>query len=258
MTTYFDIYRTRIPIDSIKDFRIIEVEFIFRPVFQEVQRGSSAAFLGFNIFAPTSSTDNCKFEFVSMQPYAAIIGQQGHKSALGEYKAKDFKEALGKDLSGAVIYTIADKFKLKAFKHQKYQCLNLAGRAFTTYLDDIPVKLTWNNGKIAEIFKEDPLYTTLAESTTPGIQYVPALVIKANETFCFYGSGIQIEDVDFEYNRLKEEIDAFRSNKQNRSLFGAKEKLTLPQVPKLRLPTKSESSKESASANELTELENSN
>ena len=128
MAEYFDICGTHIPMASIKDFRTIKVEFVFRPVFRESKKSMMAALSG------------KKYEFAYMEPYAAIIGQQGHKSELGEYKAKDFKEALGKDISGAVIYTIADALKLKAFKRQKYQCVNLAGRAFTTYLDDVPAR----------------------------------------------------------------------------------------------------------------------
>ncbi len=231
MAEYFDICGTHIPMDSIKDFRTIEVEFIFRPVYHEAQKSIMSAFSG------------KKFEFVSMQPYAAIIGQQGHKSALGEYKAKDFKEALGKDLSGAVIYTIADKLKLKAFKHQKYQCLNLAGRAFTTYLDDVPTMLTWNDGRIAEVYKEDPLYASLGQSTTPGIQYVSALLIKANENYCFYGNGIQIADATYEYERLKQTIDEYH-NQKSRKRIGGKDKLALPQLPKFHLPTKATTTKE--------------
>ena len=104
-----------------------------------------------------SALSGKKYEFAYMEPYAAIIGQQGHKSELGEYKAKTFKEALGKDISGALIYTVADKLKLKAFKRTKYQCVNLAGRAFTTFLDDIPAKMLWADGRIAEVYKEDKL-----------------------------------------------------------------------------------------------------
>lgn len=250
MIGFYDICGTHIPISSIKDFRIIQVEFIYRPVYHEiakneVNRTSSNKFEAlFNAAfretkqASIAATPEKKFEFVAMQPYAAIIGQQGHKSALGEYKAKDFKEALGKDLSGAVIYTIADKLKLKAFKQQKYQCLNLAGRAFTTFLDDVPVMLTWNDGRIAEVHKEDPLYVSLGENTTPGIQYVPALIIKAGETFCFYGNGIQLVDVAFEYERLKCEIDEYALEQKKPKKLSGKEKLVLPQIPRFQIPAR--------------------
>lgn len=151
-----------------------------------------------------------------MEPYAAIIGQQGHKSELGEYKAKTFKEALGKDISGATIYTIADKLKLKAFKMPKYQCLNLAGRAFTAYLDDIPAKMIWSDERIAEVYKEDKLSKELNEITTPGIEYITALVVKAKDVFCFYGNGIHIADATNEYERLRYEQEIFVNNKKIR------------------------------------------
>lgn len=211
MAEYFDICGTRIPLSTIKDFRIIKVEFVVRPVFHESKKSMMTAF------------SRKKYEFAYMEPYAAVIGQQGHKSELGEYKAKDFKEALGKDISGAVIYTIADKLKLKAFKRQKYQCVNLAGRAFTTYLEDIPAKMLWADGRIAEVYKEDKLYTELNEITTPGVEYVTALVIKANEVFCLYGDGVQLADTSCEYERLKQEQEAYmyeKSHKKN----GGKEK----------------------------------
>ena len=76
MTEYFDICGTRIAISAIKDFRTIKVEFIFRPVFRESKKLLMSAIAG------------KKYEFAYMEPYAAIIGQQGHKSELGEYKAK--------------------------------------------------------------------------------------------------------------------------------------------------------------------------
>lgn len=226
MTEYFDICGTRIPISSIKDFRIIKVEFVFRPVFCEVRKTLKSAISG------------KKYEFSHMEPYAAIIGQQGHKSELGEYRAKDFKEALGKDLSGAVIYTIADKLKLKAFKRQKYQCVNLAGRAFTTYLDDVPAKMMWADGRMAEVYKEDELYAVLNEITTPGIEYITALVIKANEVFCFYGNGIQIADAGCEYERIKIEQELYEQGKALKKISG-KGKTSLPTIPKFSLPGKS-------------------
>lgn len=225
MAEYFDICGTHIPVSSIKDFRVIKVEFVFRPVFCESRKTMMTAFSG------------KKYDFSHMEPYAAIIGQQGHKSELGEYKAKDFKEALSKDISGAVIYTIADALKLKAFKRQKYQCVNLAGRAFTTYLEDVPAKMIWGDGRVAEVYKEDKLYTVLNEITTPGVEYITALIIKANEVFCFYGNGVQIEDARYEYERLKQEQETYTQDKRHKRL-GGKEKIELPSIPKFHLPGK--------------------
>ena len=228
MADCFDICGTLIPMSSIKDFRIIKVEFIFHPVFCEAKSSLMAAISG------------KKYEFAYMESYAAIIGQQGHKSELGEYKAKDFKEALGKDLSGAVIYTIADKLKLKAFKHQKYQCVNLAGRAFTTYLDDVPAKMLWIDGRVADVYKEDKLYAVLNEITTPSTEYISALIIKANEVFCFYGDGVQLADVGDEYERLKQEIYL---HEQSYKEIGGSGKKKLHSFHAFRLPGKATTKK---------------
>lgn len=225
MGEYFDICGTHIPISSIKDFRTIKVEFVFRPVFRESRKMMMVAISG------------KKYEFSHMEPFAAIIGQEGHKSELGEYKAKDFKEALGKDISGAVIYSIADKLKLKAFKRQKYQCVNLAGRAFTTYLEDVPAKMMWADGRVAEVYKEDKLYTILNEITTPGVEYITTLIVKANEVFCFYGDGIQIENAGYEYERLRQEQAVYTQEKSHKKVIG-KEKISLPTIPRFHLPGK--------------------
>lgn len=115
----------------------------------------------------------------------------------------------------------------------------IAGRSFTTYLDDVPVMLKWNDGRIAEVSKEDPLYSTLGECTTSGIQYIPALIIKANDNYCFYGNNVQVDDVSFEYERLKLELENFNKKKSNKFNEAAK-KFNFAQLSKIRPQTKSE------------------
>lgn len=144
---------------------------------------------------------------------------------------------MGKEISGAVIYTIADKLKLKAFKRQKYQCVNLAGRAFTAYLDDIPAKMMWADGRIAEVYKEDKLYTELNEITTPGVEYITALVIKANDVFCFYGNGVQVADAAYEFERLSWQQETFLNDKKSKKI-GSSEKKELSLFHELHLPKK--------------------
>lgn len=151
---------------------------------------------------------------------------------------------MGKDISGAVIYTIADKLKLKAFKRQKYQCVNLAGRAFTAYLDDIPAKMLWADGRTAEVYKEDKLYAELNEITTPGVEYITALVIKTNDAFCFYGNGIQVADATYEFERLRREQEAFLDGKKQKKI-GSSEKKALPLFSSFHLPGKTVEKKES-------------
>mgnify|MGYP003531039730 FL=1 len=75
------------------------------------------------------------------------------------------------------------------------------------------------------------------EITTPGVEYVSALIIKANEVFSFYGDGIQIADANGEYERLKQEQAEYTSEK-NRKKLGGIEKIALRTLPKFHLPGK--------------------
>lgn len=72
---------------------------------------------------------------------------------------------------------------------------------------------------------------------TPGVEYISALIIKANEVFSFYGDGIQIADANGEYEHLKQEQAEYTLEKGRKKL-GAKDKITLPTIPKFHLPGK--------------------
>ena len=95
----------------------------------------------------------------------------------------------------------------------------------------------WADGRIAEVYKEDKLYTVLNEITTPGVEYISALIIKANEVFSFYGDGVQITDANAEFERLKQEQLEYTLEKGRKKL-SVKEKITIPSIPKLHLPGK--------------------
>ena len=45
MSEHFEIYGTRIPLSAIKDFRIIEVEFVYRPIYREIKKSMLTACL---------------------------------------------------------------------------------------------------------------------------------------------------------------------------------------------------------------------
>lgn len=63
MEGYVEICGTPIEVKSIKDFRVVKKEYIFRPVFEEIPK---------TFFSPT------KYIFKNMEPYAAIIdGKNG-------------------------------------------------------------------------------------------------------------------------------------------------------------------------------------
>jgi len=110
----------------------------------------------------------------------------------------------------------------------------------------------WADGRVAEVYKEDKLYTILNEITTPGVEYITALIIKANEVFCFYGNGIQIADASYEYERLKQEQEAYVQEKHHKKVSG-KEKISLPTIPKLHLPGRIATQKVTESAEQTEE-----
>lgn len=223
MKEYFDIFGTEIKVSEIKEFRIVQKEYIYRPTYVEEEKSLKNALTGKRI------------KFFGMQPYAAIDGGGKNQLATSEYKAKDFKESVGKDLVEGVITSIGDKFNIKTIKSVKYQCVNQAGRRFTTYLEDVPALLMRVDGKASDIRKDDELYFKLGEPIAPAINIVPALVIRTKEQdFIFYGNGIQLQDIQADYVRLKTTMDEFRETKQS-------EKKSLSSfIPKINLPKKKE------------------
>lgn len=223
MKEYFDIFGTEIKLSEIKEFRVVQKEYIYRPTYMEEEKTLKNVLTGKRI------------KFFEMQPYAAIDGGGKNQLATAEYKAKDFKESIGKDLAEGVITFIGDKFNIKTMKSVKYQCINQAGRRFTTYLEDIPALLMRADGKASDIRKEDELYFKLGEPIAPAINIVPALVIRTKEQdFIFYGNGIQLQDIQKDYVRLKSAMDEFRETKQS------EKKGIASFVPKIALPKKKE------------------
>lgn len=222
MTEYFEICGTPIKYSEIKSFRIVQKEYIYRPTYMEAEK--------------TFLNRKPKFNFYGMQPYAAIVGENEKHSSLNQYKAKDFKESLGKDLIEGVITTIGDKFHMKAINSKKYVCINQAGRKFTTYMEDVPALLMRLDGKASDIHKNDELFPLLGEAIAPAINIVHALQIIAKEEYLFYGNDIQIHDIGTEYERLKAELETFK-NENNLLKPKSKVKQLISKLPELASKT---------------------
>lgn len=218
MSEYFEIFGTIIKYADIKDFRVIQREYIYRPTYREEQKG---------VFKVK------KFTFAGMQPYAAIIDEKGSKSNLSSHKAGNFREAAGKDLFEDVRTTIGDKFNIKSIRSKKYTCVNQTGRVFSTYLEDVPALVGREDGKFSDVKKNDELYASLGELIAPAINIIPALWIKATEEYIFYGNGIQIENITEEFNRLKMAMDAYNAEKKDKKagllgVFSKSQNIALP------------------------------
>lgn len=227
MTDYFDICGTPIKFEEIKSFRIVQKEYIYRPTYMEGEK--------------TFLNRNRRYNFFGMQPYAAIIDENEKHSSLKEYKAKDFKESIGKDIIEGVITTIGDKFHIKAINSRKYLCVNQAGRKFTTYLEDVPALLMRQDGKASDIHKNDELYPLLGEPIAPAINIIYALQIIAKEKYIFYGNDIQIHDVNAEYERLKFELNEYNGELEAKKLKN-KMKFVVSKFPELKINRKNDRS----------------
>lgn len=197
MRKYFEICGTRIKLASIKQFRLRQVEYIYRPAYKEVEHNLANFLLG------------KKYEFFAMVPFAAIMSDDNKKSTLASYKTKNFAESLGKD----VVTFVADKLDTpfnRSLGNQKYKVINQAGRKFTVRIKDIPALVMRKDGKASEAYRDTELYTKLGEEVLPAIEYVLGLFISADQEYCFFGNGIQLDHPESEYNRLKLMFDTYR------------------------------------------------
>ena len=237
MREYFEIFGTIIKYSEIKDFRVIQREYIYRPTYREEVKG---------VFKTK------KITFAGMQPYAAIIDEKARKNNVSAHKAGNLKEAAGKDLFEDNRTTIGDKFNMKAIRSKKYTCVNQIGRVFSTYLEDVPALIGREDGKFSDVKKNDELYPLLGEPIAPAINIVPALWIKASEEYIFYGNGIQIENIADTFNRLKLEMDEYNEKKIDKKagllgLFSKPQNFTLPKKRQALL-------EEKASTDEISKL----
>lgn len=201
---YFEIYGTQIPLSSIKNFRLVQKEYIYRPSYREVTQ----TFLGF--------ATKSKYEFAEMIPYAAILDDDEYTLATKKARAITVKDSVIKDVAVGLISQAATRFNIKELKYKKYKCVNIAGRVFECFLEEVPAVIVRGDGKISEVHKHDELYSLLGESIAPAIYFVPAIQISADEDYTFYGNNIQFQDVVPEYNRLKIEMEQYRNSELSR------------------------------------------
>lgn len=204
MDKFIDICGNPIELKEIKEFRIVQREYIFRPVYRETFVKGKGIF----------SREQKQIEFACMKPYAAIKGEKEHTSALDKINPVKIMDSVMKDAAEGITTTLGDKWNIKVFKYKKYECINAAGRTFSTYLLDIPAQLVRSDGKVSEIYKDDEQYKLLGEPIAPAIEIIPALEIVAGKYFIFYGKGIHLNDVLSEYNQLKEAVVDFQNEKE--------------------------------------------
>ncbi len=211
MSGFFEICGNNIRLDSIKNYRIIQREYIYRPAYREV------ATTNLKVFTDT------RFVFDNMIPYAAVIDENEYKAVLSstnnnsivdtnqnpaEFVANIIMSPITfvGDVVGNMFNTIGGWFNFNS--RPKYYCLNLAGRAFETYFDEIPIVIVKDDGSVSDVFKTDEKFGKITNVAKPTIQHVDVLLIEADRKYLFFGNGIQLEDVNLDYNRLKDALNA--------------------------------------------------
>lgn len=255
MKDYFDIFGTPIKYSSIKEFRIVQKEYIYRPAYVETVV-TEQKFMKKSTYT--------KYVFEKMMPYAAILDENDRRGVFGSIKTNSFGESIGKEILGDIRETVGDKFNIKAIKGKKYKCTNQTGRVFSVYLDEIPALVMSAEGKFTDVTTDDPMYLMIGESIMPAINIIPALVIKADQVYTFYGNGIQFDDIQKEYQRLQFELSQYNEDKkEQKKIFskGKKESIEatvnkeINMLPKLSLPSfKKEDKKLGNTERDLSEI----
>ena len=193
-----DICGTHFPLASIKDYQIVQREYIYRPAYRERMKR------GFSLRKFVQG----EFEFAEMIPYAAVLvsSDKDYKLATKSAEVKSLGEAAAKDIAVGILSKLNAKVNKK-----RYHCRNIAGRCFTVYLEDIPAVLIRGDGKMSDVYKNDELYPLLGEPIAPIVMTVPALSIKTKkEDYLFFGNRIQLEDVSMMYQYLRQRLETMK------------------------------------------------
>lgn len=155
------------------------------------------------------------YSFDSMEPYAAIVGEQEQNSVLDSIKTHSIKGAITSEAvkyaANAVSNYIDLGFVNNLTNRKKLLGINRAGREIQIETNKIPYLIKSLDGTTQEVLK-NAISTYIRDLKTPSTQLVQCMVVEAGENYCFYGSGIDAEDIESEYNTLKTEIEAEKSS----------------------------------------------
>ena len=198
----FEICGNHIPFDNIKDYSIVQREYIYRPSYVELITVHRKMF---------QSYTTKEYKFDRMLPYAMILNKDD----------MDFKEAtkntlthnnvglsIAKDITVGVLSVVEEKIN-----RRRYRCLNVADRKFTVRLTDIPAVVVKSDGRILDVYKNEEAYAELGQGIETTILVVSALrILTAGREYFFFGNGIHFDDVNPEYARLRYEIEAYKES----------------------------------------------
>ncbi len=199
-----------IPYNDIRNYRLINREFLFRPMFRKA-----------------SSFPFKKYEFVQMIPFCAILSENEY-NALSPSKSRlsrqaidniDTAKSLAIDLitKDSMVQNIAlnaadvalnfavSKAKNIASKNRFY-CLDRKGNVFRTTINSIPPLLASEIGFPIEITKAVTKHM-LPSGYDPEIKQGLALHITTRfQNYLFFGYGIHINDPQQMYEKIAQDL----------------------------------------------------
>jgi len=239
----FEIYGCHISLSKIKGFRLGQIEYIMRPVF--IERGRSRWAKG--KIASFSQSANHVFQFDHMEYYAAIIGESKYKNAVQEAETQNIFEAIVKSTAEGINSVIESFSGNKFAKSTHFRVMNAAWRVFVRTLEEIPAVACSEDGRRSEVYKNDELHSLLDQSIAPTIEMVPALYITTTEgDYVFFGNGIQVDNIELEYKRLKNAYKSMRDlHLQESKNRGFLQNILGIQIPPISIPFLSSEQKES-------------
>ena len=244
MPQLIDIHGLPLDLEKITAFKLVPREAIFYPAYKETPEMRSS------IFARWNAKDKKKFEFVQMVPFGILLTDR-EKPHIGDYKVESFAEAAGQNIFAGLekLFSTAgnliiDALQLDTSGNQSFRILTSGRRVVETRLRDIPAKVQLLSGKIADVYKNDPIYNYLGEPISPTIHRTKALEIQVGrDTYAFFGNNIDLSNEQLEftyktllnaYNEMQQRKDAKLADNKNRPLF------QLPQInlqlPKIEFP----------------------
>lgn len=233
MGQLIDICGTPIDLTQVKEFQIVNRDYIFCPAYKEVEKSRKS------IFSRIGDPEK-KFEFVQMVPFGAALSDK-ERPVDNTYEIKSFQDALTlhvlDGVGKAIVNTaniVTDLLRIDTSGNKQYNILTTGRRTVTLRLRDIPAKVQFLSGKISDVFKNDEIYKFLGEPIAPAFTTIPVLHILEKKHYAFFGGGIDNIDVDKAYQLLLEKHNKADLEKQN------KPKFALPTIninlPKVELP----------------------
>lgn len=245
----FEIYGTQIELSAIKNYRLRQMEYLLRPVYKEEQCVKKGM-LG-------RSTVETRIVFAQMEYYAAVIDEQKYKNAVEEQVPFNMAEAVVKTVVEGVNGIVSAIFGGGQRKKIVYHLMNAAERMFYRSYEDIPAVLVRYDGKRSEVFRNDELYSKLGEPIAPTIEKIPALeIVTTTGPYLFFGNGIQLKNIEGDYQRLKMAFEREKQKKleaqKNGGLLGTLFGRPRPQqsLPEQQATMKIEAGKENATMTE--------